>query len=536
MLPGLTSRRFRFVSHWQELTGSERAEGRLVGGRYLLVARLGSGGFGRVWYARDTVLDVDVAVKQLILPPSLPEGERAERLMRAQREAGNAARLRGHPSIVTIHDILVDGEPWLVMDLVRGRSLAERLEAGGPLSVEDADRVARAVLSALASCHALGIVHRDVKPANVMLSDDGRILLTDFGISMLTTDRGLTATGQFIGSIDYIAPERINGDRAHPASDLFSLGALLYRAVEGRAPFSRDSAAATVGAILSQELVPPARAGRLTPLITALLNKDAGTRPDAEHALRLLDERTSKTETMTVQASWPVAEAAPVPARHRRARRVPRRRMPGRRLALWCCAILLASGAATTLALHLARSGTLVPLARWQGTETFNGKSTQATVPGPALKTGAGASFTVSAWVDLASTASFATAVSQDAAVSSSFFLQYAQANNAWAFSRIASDTANSAGIRAVSKTPPTVGRWTELVGVYNAPDGLLTLYVNGVMQGEARDNTPFAGQGELVIGRAKYNGGPTDWFPGKIKDVEVFQQALTAAQVKTLG
>ncbi len=521
------------MSHWQELTGSERAEGRLVGGRYLLVARLGAGGFGRVWYARDTVLDVDVAVKQLILPPSLPEGERAERLMRAQREAGNAARLRGHPSIVSVHDILLDdGEPWLVMDLVRGRSLAERLEAGGPLSVEDAVRVARAVLSALASCHALDIVHRDVKPANVMLSDDGRILLTDFGISMLTTDRGLTATGQFIGSVDYIAPERINGDRARPASDLFSLGALLYHAVEGRAPFSRDSAAATVGAILSQELLPPARAGRLTPLITALLNKDAGTRPDAEQALRMLDERTSRTETLTVQVSWPpgVVEA-PLTARHRRARRVTLRRV-----ALWCCAILLAAGAATTLALRLAGPGTLVPLARWQGTETFNGTSAQATVPDSAISTGPGASFTVFAWVDLASTASFATAVSQDAAVSSSFYLQYAQANNAWAFSRLASDTVNSAGLRAVSKSPPTVGRWTELAGVYNAPDGLLTLYVNGVMQGEVRDTTPFAGHGDLVIGRAKYNGGPTDWFPGKIKDVEVFQQALTAAQVKALG
>jgi hypothetical protein len=493
-----------------------------VGGRYLLVAKLGAGGFGRVWHARDTVLDVDVAVKQLILPPGLPEHERAERLARARREAANAARLRGNPGIVSVHDlVLEDGEPWLIMELIPGRSLAEHLEASGPLPAGDAVRVARAVLSALASCHAAGIVHRDVKPANVMLTGDGRVVLTDFGISMVTSESGLTATGQFVGSVDYIAPERINGDRAQPASDLFSLGALLYHAVEGAAPFRRDTTAATIWAVLSQQPAPAGRAGRLAPLIAALLDKDPGNRPGAEQALRLLDGQSGETATLTVQADRPAGITGPFLARRRRYRRI----------ALSCGAIVGVGALATALALILAAPGAPAPLVSWQGPGTFNGVSTQATLPGPALSTGAGASFTVSAWVDLSRTGSFATAVSQDAAVNSSFYLQYSPANDAWAFARVTADS----GIRAVSKAPPATGQWTRLAGVYNAPDGQLTLYVNGVMQGTARVIAPIAGHGDLVIGRGKFAGGPTDWFPGKIKDVEAFQVALTASQVKAL-
>jgi len=514
------------VSLWQEPTTGVSEEGRLVGGRYLLVAKLGSGGFGRVWQARDTVLDVDVAVKQLILPPGLPEHDRAERLARARREAGNAARLRGNPGIVGVHDVVLDGgEPWLIMDLIPGRSLAERLAASGPLPAGDAVRVARAVLSALASCHAAGIVHRDVKPANVMLAGDGRVVLTDFGISMLTSDSGLTATGQFVGSVDYIAPERINGDKVRPASDLFSLGALLYHMVEGTAPFRRDTAAATIGAVLYQQPAPPARAGRLAPLIVALLNKDPGARPDAEQALRLLDGQPGEAATLTVQASRPAGIAGPLLARRRRYRW----------LALSCCAIAGAGALATALVLSLAAPGAPAPLASWPGPETFNGVSTQASLPGPALSTRAGASFTVSAWVYLSSTRTYATAVSQDAAVTSSFYLQYSSAIDAWAFARVTGDAEDPAGVVAVSKAPPATGQWTRLAGVYNAPDGQLTLYVNGVMQGTARDTAPIAGHGDLVIGRAKFAGGPTDWFPGMIKDVEAFQIALTASQVKAL-
>ncbi len=493
-----------------------------MGGRYLLVARLGSGGFGHVWQARDTVLDVDVAVKQLILPPGLPEQERAERLARARREAANAARLRGNPGIVSLHDIVLeDGEPWLIMEFIAGRSLAELLEARGPLPAASAVRVARAVLSALAACHAAGIVHRDVKPANVMLTDDGRVVLTDFGISMVTSDSGLTGTGQFVGSVDYIAPERIKGERALPASDLFSLGALLYHAVEGTAPFRRDAAAATIGAVLFQEPPPPARAEQLAPLIAALLSKDPGNRPSAEQALRLLDAQSAPTATLTVQAGPPAGLTGPPPARRRRSRWI----------ALSCGAIVLAGALATGLVLSLDGSGAPLPLASWPGPETFNGTSTQATLPGSALSTGAGASFTVSAWVDLTSTRSYATAVSQDGAVDSSFYLQYSAPNDAWAFAR----TTTGSGTRVVSRTPPVTGQWTRLTGVYNASDDQATLYVNGVMEGTARVGVPVAGHGNLIIGRARFAGGPTDWFPGMIKDVQAFQTALTASQVKAL-
>lgn len=523
-----------------------RVEQRKVGGRYLLVAKLGSGGFGHVWQARDTMLDVDVAAKQLILPPGLPERARIERLTRARREATNAARLRGNPNIVSVHDLVIDnGEPWLIMELIHGRSLSQQMAGRGPLPTDDAARIARAVLSALVSSHAAGIIHRDIKPANVMLSFDGRIVLTDFGISMLVTDDNLTLTGQFIGTVDYMAPERITGNSARPASDMFSLGTLLYHMVEGRPPFSRDTADTTIEAVLHENPIPPARAGNLAPLIGALLNKDPAARPSAVDALRVLDERDTKTATFTVQASRPADDTASAKVvRHR-----------GRAILLACGVLVLAgvaiiafmsqhttatssptrttSHSPTRTATHSVTGP--VPLAIWQQTGTFNGTSSATSLPDVALDTGPGASFTVSAWVYLTSTGAFATAVSQEGTADSSFYLQYSKTNNAWAFSRVASDGTNPDGIRAISSVPPATNQWVHLVGVYNAPDGLMTLYVNGNAQGTATDATPFAGQGGIMIGRAEYNSGPTDWFSGMIKDVEVFQQTLSAAQVQAL-
>ncbi|ACU70240.1 serine/threonine protein kinase [Catenulispora acidiphila DSM 44928] len=262
----------------------------LIAGRYRLAGRLGAGGYGRVWRAHDTQLGVDVAIKEVVLPSALAPAAQDERLRRAEREARNAARLRGHPHIVTVYDVVVqDGVPWTVMQLIEGQSLEDRVAEHGPLSEERAAEVAKALLKALGAAHAAGIVHRDVKPANVMLGDDGGVLLTDFGIAVQQEDPGITATGTFVGSVEYIAPERARGEAARPASDLFSLGATLYQAVEGIPPFHRDSAVASLTAVLFEEQAAPQHAGRLAGLLTGLLRKDPAARFTIEQATAALD-------------------------------------------------------------------------------------------------------------------------------------------------------------------------------------------------------------------------------------------------------
>jgi hypothetical protein len=255
-------------------------------------------------------------------------------------------------------------------------------------------------------------------------------------------------------------------------------------------------------------------------------------RPDTEHALRLPGEHAQDTTTVPARSIGPAAATTGtvVPAQDR----APASGRRARQLVPAGCALLLAGVAVTAFMLTRAPAAP-VPLASWLQTATFNGTNSQVTVPGPVLNTGAGASFTVSAWVDLSSTSNWATAVSQDAAVSSSFFLQYSLDDDAWAFSRTSTDTVAAGAARAVSSTPPATGQWTHLVGVYNWSGRQLSLYVNGALQGTAQDPTPFAGQGDVVIGRARSNNGDSDWFPGMIKDVEIFQQALTASQVSAL-
>uniref|UniRef100_UPI0018922A10 serine/threonine-protein kinase n=1 Tax=Catenulispora rubra TaxID=280293 RepID=UPI0018922A10 len=262
--------------------------GRLIGGRYRLLARLGAGGMGRVWRASDEALRIEVAVKEVWLPAT-PGPDADERLRRAEREARNAARLRDHPNVVAVHDVVVeDGAPWTVMQLVAGHTLEEHVEEYGPLSVAHAALVAGALLDALEAAHAAGIVHRDVKPANVMLADDGHVLLTDFGIAIGTTDTALTAAGSFLGSVEYIAPERARGTEGLAVSDLFSLGVTLFQAVEGFSPFHRETATGTLTAVILDEAPPPVRAGRLTPLITGLLEKDPAARLGIAEARRAL--------------------------------------------------------------------------------------------------------------------------------------------------------------------------------------------------------------------------------------------------------
>jgi tRNA A-37 threonylcarbamoyl transferase component Bud32 len=264
---------------------------RLIAGRYRLHHVLADGGFGRVWHAHDERLDTDVVVKEVRLPPAAHPEEHARRLKYAEREARNAAKLRHHPNIVPVYDVVIeDDRPWIVMELVEGGSLENRI-GHGPLPPEEAAKVAEALLAALDAAHQADIVHRDVKPANIMLTADGRILLTDFGIASHQDDTRLTADGEIIGTLEYLAPERLGGAAVAPAGDLFALGVTLFRAVEGVSPFLRDTQAATLAALAMDEPPPLERAGALAPLILGLLAKDPAARLTVADAQVLLRHR-----------------------------------------------------------------------------------------------------------------------------------------------------------------------------------------------------------------------------------------------------
>ncbi|MFB7369794.1 protein kinase [Streptomyces sp. NPDC056222] len=284
----------------------------LVDGRFQLISRLGSGGMGTVWRARDVALQRDVALKEVRPPdPAIEEanpGLAAQLRERAVREARALARL-SNPHVVTIHHIVEpqDGShPWIVMELVEGRSVYERL-AEGPMSVPEVLTLGREVLSALRAAHSAGIHHRDVKPANVLLRPDGSAVLTDFGIAVLSeaTSR-LTATGDLIGSPEFIAPERVRGEEGNPASDLWSLGMLLYVAAEGHHPLRRATSLATVVAVLDDPIPAPVRSGALTPVLTQLLVRDPASRPDGAQLEQLLADATSRHS-----GTWTPAEATP---------------------------------------------------------------------------------------------------------------------------------------------------------------------------------------------------------------------------------
>ena len=266
----------------------------MVAGRYLLQNTIGRGAMGTVWRARDTVLARDVAVKEVRLRGPVTAGsvmteETRVLYQRTLREARTAARLN-HPAVVTIFDVVeADGSPWIVMELVQARSLDQVLTEDGPLRPQQAADLGLRVLGALACAHAAGILHRDVKPSNVLLGPDSRAVLTDFGIATLEGDSGLTQAGMVMGTPGFTAPERIRGDAASPASDLWSLGATLYAAVEGRGPFDdRGNSIAILAAIANEEPPRPRSAGPLRHVIEALLHRDPQARPDAAAASRLL--------------------------------------------------------------------------------------------------------------------------------------------------------------------------------------------------------------------------------------------------------
>ncbi|MEU3102285.1 serine/threonine-protein kinase [Streptomyces griseoflavus] len=269
--------------------------GRVVAGRYVLLRRLGGGGMGHVWLAHDQRLACEVALKEIVFgDPADPGQDREARVARARAEARHAAGLRGHPHVVTVHDVLEhDGLPWIVMEYVAGAvDLRELLARRGRLAPAECARIGLGVLDALTAGHERGVMHRDVKPANILLAPDragapyGRVLLTDYGISVQpdTGETRYTLASALVGTAGYLAPERATGGPATPAADLFSLGCTLYHAVEGRAPFARESPLASVTAVVMEDPRPPVRAGALEPVLRGLLAKDPGRRTGARDA------------------------------------------------------------------------------------------------------------------------------------------------------------------------------------------------------------------------------------------------------------
>ncbi|GAA2070248.1 protein kinase domain-containing protein [Actinomadura alba] len=255
----------------------------LVAGKYRLERIVGQGGMGAVWRAHDEVLGRTVAVKEVRHPPGADERDTASWNARTLREARAAARLR-HPGIIAVHDVVQhDGRPWIVMEFVEGSALDALIGGGPPPAPETAARIGARVLDALRAAHAAGVVHRDVKPANILLEGD-RVVVTDFGIARTEDDTALTRTGAVLGTPAFMSPEQAAGRAVTPAADLWSLGATLYALVEGRPPFSGPNAAAVIAAILTEEPAPPRRAGPLAPLLAGLLVRDPAGRMTAEQA------------------------------------------------------------------------------------------------------------------------------------------------------------------------------------------------------------------------------------------------------------
>jgi len=260
----------------------------LVAGRYHLREPVGSGGMGRVWLARDEMLDRDVAVKEFVPPEWMTEEEKDRLRDRTLREARSAGRLN-HPHVVRVYDVVhEDGQPWIVMEYVASRSLHQVINEDGPYSPGAAARIGLAVLDALTAAHRAGVLHRDVKPHNVLIGTDGRVVLTDFGLATFVDDGSVTGPGLVVGSPQYVSPERARDGASTVESDLWSFGATLYAAVEGRSPYARESAMATLMALATEEPDPIARAGLLAPVLTGLLRHDPAARLTATEVDRRL--------------------------------------------------------------------------------------------------------------------------------------------------------------------------------------------------------------------------------------------------------
>ncbi|GAB2849376.1 hypothetical protein GCM10022221_56010 [Actinocorallia aurea] len=299
---------------------NETPSDRMLARRYRLHTQVGRGGMGTVWQAFDEVLGRDVAVKEVILPHGLTDEERDLQHRRTFREARTAARL-AHPGVVTVYDVVEeDGRPWIVMELIKADSLDRVIKGQGTLDYRRAAKIGGQMISALHAAHEAGILHRDVKPSNVLLAAGDRAVLTDFGIATSTGDATLTATGLVMGSPAYIAPERARGKVAGPASDLWSLGITLYAMVEGKSPYERPEPMASLIAIITDDPAPSEKSGPLGRVIEGLLDKDPDTRLTAHEAGRMLDEIardgriSGEYERPVALRAEPVADPAPTTA------------------------------------------------------------------------------------------------------------------------------------------------------------------------------------------------------------------------------
>lgn len=287
--------------------------GRVVAGRYRLRRLLGRGGMGAVWLAEDETLHRPVAIKEIVLTGLENDRERRAAAARLLREARLAARVN-HRGIVRVYDLAEEaGHPWIVMEALPGRTLEAVLRDDGPLPVGQATRIGLCLLDALQATHRVGVVHRDVKPSNLQLCGGLRVVLTDFGIASTTEDRGGSSTCGIVGSPAYMSPERVHGNDFGPASDLFSLGATLYAAVEGRSPFGKGCPVATLTAVVTDPPAPLLRAGPLGPVIEGLLAKDPGRRlgPDQlRSALRAIQYRGSSRRRTRAASPWPLGRSS----------------------------------------------------------------------------------------------------------------------------------------------------------------------------------------------------------------------------------
>jgi serine/threonine protein kinase len=312
----------------------------LIAGRYRLLEPVGSGGMGRVWLARDEMLDRDVAVKEFVPPDWMSDEEKARLRDRTLREARSAGRLN-HPHVVRVYDVVhAEDLPWIVMEYVQSRSLHQVIHEDGPYSPVAAARIGLAVLDALSAAHRAGVLHRDVKPHNVLIGTDGRVVLTDFGLATFVDDGAITGPGNIVGSPQYVSPERARDGASTVESDMWSLGATLYAAVEGRSPYQRSTAMATLMALATEPPDPPERAGPLGPVLLGLLRHDPQARLTAselERRLRMIIAAAPgaggvpsprKPRGVALVQATPSPPPADPPSRRPRWRRTPRRPKP----------------------------------------------------------------------------------------------------------------------------------------------------------------------------------------------------------------